>query len=133
MNVESSINRVIEALERRWGVDALWLFGSRASGVARPDSDLDLAALFHGRPAADELFGIRGELEQLAGMPVDVVDLERASPILAMQVLRSGKLLIDAVPSRRTNFVAQVPGRYEDLKRVRAPIERELLKRVSHG
>jgi hypothetical protein len=29
-------------------------------------------------------------------MPVDVVDLEGASPILAMRVLRFGKLLVEA-------------------------------------
>jgi len=133
VNTADSINQVIEALKGRWGLDALWVFGSRASGTARSESDLDVAALFSKCPAPVELFALRGELEQMAGMPVDIVDLEVASPILAMQVLRFGKLLVDACPARRTRFVARVPGRYEDLKRIREPIERALLKRVTHG
>jgi len=133
VNADPSINRIIEALEGRWGLDALWIFGSRASGTARSDSDVDVAALFRTRPTPVELFAFRGELEQIAGMPVDIIDLEGASPILAMQVLRLGKLLVDACPSRRINFVAHLPGRYEDLKRIREPIERALLKRVTHG
>lgn len=133
MTLDPTINSVINALEIRWGLDALWLIGSRATGRARADSDLDVAALFRVRPAAEELLALQGELEIVAHMPVDVVDLDRASPILAMQVLRFGKLLVDANPRRRFDFVAHVPGRYDDLKRVREPIERALLKRVNHG
>jgi predicted nucleotidyltransferase len=133
MNADHAISQAIAALDNRWGIDALWVFGSQATGASRPSSDLDLAVLFRKRPASNELLDVRGELEQLIGLPVDVIDLDSASPVLVMQVLRFGKLMVDAQPARRISFVAGVPGRYEDLKRIRAPIESALLSRVAHG
>ena len=127
------MDEIVTLLERRSGVDALWLFGSRAQGRAREDSDLDLAALFRRQPSADELLAMKTEAARLAGREVDLVDLDRASPILAMQVLRHGRLLVDRDPSRRARFVAAAPGRCEDVLRVRRPVERRLLERVADG
>ncbi len=129
----TSIHQLTDLLERRFGVDALWLFGSQATGHARADSDVDVAVLFRERPALLDLLDARAEAALLLGRDVDLVDLERASPILAMQVLRHGRLLVDNNPSHRHRFTAGAPGRYEDLKRVRRPIERRLLQRVLHG
>lgn len=64
---------------------------------------------------------------------MDLVDLEHASPILAMQVLRYGRLVADGSPRRRIAFVAGVPGRYEDLKIHRPEAERLLLERIRRG
>jgi hypothetical protein len=80
-----------------------------------------------------ELLEARGEIGSLLARDVDLVDLDQASPILAMQVLRHGRLLVDANPARRQRFVAHAPGRYEDLKIVRREAERSLLARVRHG
>jgi hypothetical protein len=59
---------------------------------------------------------LRQDLARLLGRDVDVIDLGQASPVLAMQVLRHGRLLVDVDPRRRRRFVAGVPGRHEDLK-----------------
>jgi hypothetical protein len=77
-----------------------------------------------------ELLEVQGELEALVGRPVDLVDLDCDAPILAMQVLRHGKLLVNRVPERRLAFAAHTPVRYEDLKIVRREAERALLERV---
>jgi predicted nucleotidyltransferase len=127
------VERISECLGARFGLDALWLFGSLATGMARSSSDVDLAALFRRRPSVSELLEARGEIGTLLARDVDLVDLERASPILAMQVLRQGRLLVDVNPARRQRFVAHAPGRYEDLKIVRREAERSLLARVRHG
>jgi hypothetical protein len=79
------------------------------------------------------LIDIRAEVTALLRREVDLVDLARASPILAMQVLRHGRLLLDGDPLRRRRFVAGVPGRYEDIKIVRREAERALLDRVRRG
>jgi hypothetical protein len=121
------------AVEQRFGVDALWVFGSVARGTDHEGSDVDLAALFAEPPAAADLTALQEELAALAGRPVDLVDLGSASPILAMQVLGGGHLLVERSPSKRVAFVAGLPSRYEDLKRLRAPMERALLERVRHG
>lgn len=128
---------VLEALctelERRVGLDALWLFGSAARGADTADSDVDLAALFARRPPAEELLALRGDLAAIAGGPVDLVDLDVASPVVAMQAMRHGRLLVDRAPSRRVAFVAGLPSRYEDLLRVRRPAEEALLRRIAGG
>lgn len=132
--VQSAVlQAVVDLLEDRFGLDALWLFGSVAAGRARPDSDLDLAALFQRRPTGLELLEAQGELGALVGRPVDLVDLDGDAPILAMQVLRHGTLLLDRAPERRIAFAAHTPMRYEDLKIVRREAERALLERVRRG
>lgn len=120
-------------LDSRWGLDALWVFGSRAIGAERADSDLDLAALFRTRPDPVDLFDMRSELESLAGVSVDLVDLARASPVLARQVVKHGQLVVENNRPRRIDFVAHVPGRYEDLCIIRRTAERRLLERIRHG
>jgi predicted nucleotidyltransferase len=120
-------------LDDRFGLDALWLFGSAATGMATTDSDIDLAALFQRRPSGVELLEAKQQLGSLLSRDVDVVDLDRASPILVMQVLRYGRLLLDRQPARRLRVVAAAPGRYEDLKIVRREAERSLVERVRRG
>jgi hypothetical protein len=80
-----------------------------------------------------ELIDARGDLAAQLGRPVDLVDLDRASPILVMQVLRHGHLLLDRDPARRHRLAAAAPGRYEDLMIVRRPVERALLDRLRRG
>lgn len=133
MPVETSLREVIALLDRRFGLDCLILFGSEARGGAGPGSDLDLAALFRTRPAEAALFEARAELERLVGRAVDLVDLQRASPILALQVLRDGRCIHGTESSGLAAFRATLPGRYEDLKRVRAAAEAALVERVVHG
>jgi len=129
----SQLQRIAERLDARFGLDALWVFGSEARGTVRRPSDVDLAALFRRPPSKVELLEARDELADLLGRDVDLLDLEQVSPILAMQVLRHGKLLVDTNPVRRQQFVAAAPGRYEDLKIVRREAERALLERVRGG
>jgi hypothetical protein len=69
----------------------------------------------------------------LLGRDVDLVDLERTSPIVAMQVFRHGRLLADANPRRRHQAVSSTASRYEDLRIVRREAERAMLARIRDG
>jgi uncharacterized protein len=129
----SLLDRVAERLDERFGLDALWLFGSAAKGTATAASDIDLAALFRQRPSTAEILDVREELGGWLARDVDLVDLDAASPILVMQVLRHGKILLDRNPIRRSRFVAAAPGNYEDLMIVRREGERVLLDRIRGG
>lgn len=133
MELPEPISEIISRLEHRWGLDALWIFGSRATGSARPNSDWDLAALFRTRPDPAELFELRGEFELLAGVPIDLIDLDGASPVLARQVAKYGRLVVENNRRRRIEFIAHVPGRYEDLCIVRRAAEQSLIERIRHG
>ena len=129
----AEVDRAVGWLDEQFGLDALWLFGSRARDTARAESDIDLAALFHRRPTAIQLLDARAELAILIGREVDLVDLERASPVLAMQVLRHGRLLLNRDPARSQRVAAALPSRYEDLKIIRREAEQQIRKRAFRG
>lgn len=105
MLTADDIDRFTTVLDRWFGLDALWLYGSEAEGTARADSDVDLAALFRRPPQGLEIFDARAELEELLCREIDLVDLDQAPPILAIQILKHGRYGIlgcGASPSRLT-------------------------------
>ena len=66
----------LAALCRRFHVRRLELFGSAATARLSPDSDLDFIVEFEQVARgtyADNYFGLREELEQLFGRPIDLV------------------------------------------------------------
>lgn len=127
------VERAIGWLDERFGVETLWLFGSEAKGTATAKSDLDLAALFLRPPTPLERIEAAVDLGSFLGREVDLIDLDRTTPILAMQVLRHGRLLVDRNPTRRAAFFGRTISMYEDLKIVRRGAERSLLKRMAAG
>jgi len=133
MLAEAVIDRVVALLDERFGLDALFVFGSEAAETQHRDSDLDLAALLRRRPDALELLDAQTALEQVTGRDVDLVDLGASSRILARQVLRSGRCVFGSSAAALASFEATLPSRYEDLKRVRAEAESALVERVVHG
>ena len=133
MVTDADLQRALDFLEERFGLDTLWVFGSEARGITRPDSDVDLAVLFRRRPTALEILEAGAELEEVLHREVDLVDLDRASPILGMQVLRHGRLLIDRNIKRRHAFFSRTISMYDDVKIVRREAERRLLERVASG
>lgn len=77
--------------QRLPGLLGLYAFGSRIQGTARPESDLDLAVLVAGYADALLLWDLAGELEDLAGCPVDLLDLRAASTVMQYQILTKGE------------------------------------------
>ena len=72
---------------------AIYVFGSVATGEAGPDSDLDLAVLVAGRADPLILWRLAGELADIAGRRVDLVDLRAASTVMQYQVVTRGRRL----------------------------------------
>jgi uncharacterized protein len=69
---------------------AIYAFGSHVQGTAGPDSDLDLAVLVAGYADPTALFALAGDLADLAGCPVDLLDLRAASTVMQYQILTTG-------------------------------------------
>lgn len=124
------MTRIVALLGQRLGLDALWVFGSIATGRPRADSDVDLGALFPATPDMGALAEARADLGILIGRGVDLVDLDAASPLLAFQAVKHGTLLYEGSPRRRVLFTAELIGRYEDLMILRAPVERAAIERL---
>ena len=73
------------------------LFGSRARGSERPDSDVDVAVeLIPGAPRdVRALGGLAVRLEAATGRSIGLVLLDEASPPLAYRIFRDGRMLIE--------------------------------------
>jgi len=130
MIAQEQIDRIADLLDRRFGLDTLWLYGSEAQGTSRPGSDVDLAALFRRRPEPLEVFDARADLEEILHRDVDLVDLDQTSPVLGMQVLRHGKLIVDHDTARRHAAFGRILGLYEDVRILRREVEKELFRRM---
>jgi predicted nucleotidyltransferase len=73
---------------RARGVIHLALFGSRARGNHRPDSDLDVLVECQAGDARDgrNLLSISGKLSEITGLDVSLVERDRLDPKLAERI-----------------------------------------------
>ena len=78
----------------RYGVRDLRVFGSRARGAARPDSDLDLLVnIEYGRGVARRFVRFCAEASRALGVNVDVVTQDGLDPVLHARILREARPL----------------------------------------
>lgn len=72
---------------------AVYAFGSRIQGTARPDSDLDLAILVEGYADPIQLWEQANQLANQLNHPVDLLDFRAASTVMQHQILTTGRRL----------------------------------------
>lgn len=72
--------RKLEPLFKRFGVVKVWLFGSRALGRSKADSDWDLMVEFPAPPGFDEFMGLRVNLEDQLNAPIDLLSRSACPP-----------------------------------------------------
>lgn len=137
--VEDLDTRILEALKCAKGVeenlDALLVFGSRARGNPRPDSDLDIAVL----PAAGltlspwRLQGrIASALAELAPEGrVDVVLLDEAPVLLRQRVMEHGRLIACRNPAAWKALRVRTMREYGDSQWMRDRYRRAQARRLA--
>lgn len=87
------LRELLQQAEKTLNLRRVWLFGSRARGDARDDSDIDLAFEHDSRPEAWADF-VNSAIDQAPVLlDLDLVDLGSADPGLRERILREGKLL----------------------------------------
>ena len=101
------------------GIEVLYVFGSQATGEAGAASDVDLAVYLtekdiRANPCLDLEIGLF--MEKKLRCPVDVVVMQRVSPILQHQVLASGLRLFERDPGRRAVLESLSFKRYLDVR-----------------
>jgi predicted nucleotidyltransferase len=75
---------------------AIYAFGSQVQGSANAQSDLDLAVLVAGYADPLGLWDVSGQLADIVGCPVDLLDLRAASTVMQYQVITTGRRLWSA-------------------------------------
>lgn len=84
-------------IAHRYGIAELRIFGSRARGTARPDSDLDiLYGLEPGHRLGWEIEQLADELSELFGRTVDLLSMRSLHPLLRESVLAEAEQLYAA-------------------------------------
>ncbi|MFQ5454952.1 MAG: nucleotidyltransferase domain-containing protein [Nitrospirota bacterium] len=107
----------------------VFLFGSFAKGNVTPLSDIDIAAFFRNTPDFYRINDMREELSELLNIAaVDIVVLNNASPIIKMQVLKKGNILVNKVPGIYNSFFVSTVKEYDDLKQLRKEVEENILR-----
>ena len=86
------VEKVSQHLQRCLSdAQAVYVFGSYASGDSQAHSDLDVAVLLPKKTDPVVLWRLAGELADLANVSVDLVDLRAASTVLQYQILTKGR------------------------------------------
>ena len=83
--------RSLKPLFRQFGVDQVWLFGSRASGKSHQRSDWDLLVEFSTPPGFDQFMGLKMALEEQLKTPVDLLS-KKACPARWLQAIEKHSL-----------------------------------------
>ena len=113
------VARLARALSPRGEILEAYLFGARARGQARRDSDIDVAVYVDETRARDGVWGYRAELTTdlmaaLGTNDVDVVVLNRAPILLYHRVLRDGVRVLSRDLRDTTTRAGQALSRYFD-------------------
>ena len=74
-------------LRERYGVSALWLFGSYVRGGQRERSDLDVLVEFDRTPTLLEFVDLQYYLSDLLGLKVDLVMKKALKPAIGRRIL----------------------------------------------
>lgn len=123
--------QLIETIKEHVQPDFIILFGSFAKGNARDESDIDLAYFSKQQVSSYERFIIAGELAELTGREVDLVDIKQIDTVFTMQIFSQG---IPIYIDNENEFIRQkmrAYSMYATLNEQRAPIIEAIKERGS--
>ncbi len=86
--IHQHLSSRIEPILRRHDVSFAGLFGSRARGDERPDSDLDVLVRFNTQKGLFELVSLERDLSDELNLRVDLVTEGALSPVLRAEIMK---------------------------------------------
>ncbi|MBL0010598.1 MAG: nucleotidyltransferase domain-containing protein [Nitrosomonas sp.] len=107
---------------------AIYAFGSRIQATAQMDSDLDLAVLVAGYVEPLVLWSLASDLADVAGCPVDLLDLRAASTVMQYQIITTGQHWW-ALDAQAALFEAAILSEKTELDTARAGLLSDIQKR----
>ncbi|OGO43250.1 MAG: hypothetical protein A2Z04_08765 [Chloroflexi bacterium RBG_16_57_9] len=130
-------DKLVEALRSFFAgqedVVAAYLFGSHATGKARPQSDVDTAVLLSEDDDLARFYRrlrLIDEVSDVCGREADVIVLNDAPPLLQNEVLKHGRLLFERDRAARVEFEVQAGKIYADLKPMYDFHTQDLFKKI---
>lgn len=116
MKIQVNKQKLKEAA-KRFALDLIVLFGSRATGLARTDSDVDIAVRTRTPREARTVeweWALMTALDEAIGGDLDFVLLNDAPPLLMFEIATEGKPLHEAEPDTFLEFQLYAAKRHYD-------------------
>ncbi|MBU0573806.1 MAG: nucleotidyltransferase domain-containing protein [Candidatus Margulisiibacteriota bacterium] len=125
-------------LEKEADVITAYLYGSRAEGAARENSDIDIAILLDEKQTPQTPYGrdvnLARQLEKIFfPLKVDIRILNHASPFFRFQVIKKGKVIHSKDENQRADFEGTTRNKYFDLKPLYKLLFADMDQRLSGG
>lgn len=117
------------------GVQTVYIFGSRARRQEGPLSDYDFGILLHQKLKSKKYFDIKLALiglfsKKFKTNQIDIVILNEASPLIAMSVIKEGKILFETDKNYRVAFENYIMMTYYDRLPYEERYTEKLLERL---
>jgi predicted nucleotidyltransferase len=120
-------------LSEEQGLMLAILYGSAATGSMRTDSDVDIALLFDVPMNAERKMEIISRLGSRLQREVDLVDLHTLNGTILKQILRKGRVLIQAEPGVLPGLVRKMIYNQADMMPYVSRTLLERQRRFIHG
>jgi len=135
--MSTSIAEIAEALADTHGISTLVLFGSRCTGTARPDSDLDIAVLTEQSDPELRRGLISKIAVQLSHLApdgrVDVVLIDEAPELLRQRIMETGQVVMGGTARLWGEWRVRAMREHGDREPVRRLLRRAQKRRLERG
>lgn len=124
----SVAKKILSFFKERNDVSLVFVFGSFVRSEMTAVSDIDVGIYFQISPDFYQVNAIKEDLRVLLKRDVDVAVLNDASPVIKMQVLKKGTLVLETSKNNFSAFYGDTVKQYDDLKQIRKKCEDNILK-----
>lgn len=115
MRLSVEKQKFLKKLIRKYKLELVILFGSRARGKIHRESDTDIAVRASEELGMDKILSLSAELDRIF-INADVCDIRRASPLLLALIAQDGKCLFQKKPLTFENFKIFAINQYIEYK-----------------
>ena len=98
------INIIKNILVKTFSPYLIFIFGSTVKNRDRRESDIDVAILTVGIVDEYELFILSQKLADILKREVDLIDLNKASTVFKIQIIKTGKLIYNSNNVKKMYF-----------------------------
>jgi predicted nucleotidyltransferase len=116
-----------QLLESIPGLNAVYLFGSFASGDENKDSDIDIGILAAADLDRLTLFETAQQLSAKLNRDVDLLDIKKVSLVMQFQIISKGKIIYAKHPVELLDYETLITSMYQRFNEERKFIINEVI------